>query len=97
MSTESHIRGHFAICYLALLAYRILEETLKRGGGQGFTPRQILTTLRNMRVSKACRGQAWATLYTGSPVLDALEKAFGLGLDRKHIKPKTLSKLTEKK
>lgn len=30
VSTEPHIRAHFAICFLALLVYRLLEERLDR-------------------------------------------------------------------
>lgn len=42
--TDKAIKAHFAICFIALFLYRVLEHRL---GGQ-FTTDQILSTLRNM-------------------------------------------------
>ncbi len=41
VSKEEHIRAHFAICYTALLVYRILEDKVN-AEGEHFTTGEIL-------------------------------------------------------
>ena len=93
--TESNLRGHFAICYIALLLYRIIEELFKKTG-KHFTTRQILTTLRNMKVLEAYEKKAFISAYTSSTVLDALEETFKCGFDKKKLKPSYLERLVKK-
>lgn len=91
VSTEEHIRAHFAICYRALLIYRILERRLEAEGR--FTAAQILNTLKNMQVIE--KDGYYESVYTGSKVLDALEASFRLGLDKKYYRKKKLDKIFE--
>lgn len=82
---QEHINGHLTICYEALLVFQILSAKLD-GLGRHFPPRAILETLRNMNVSKH-KDMYYESLYTNSKVLQALEEAFKLGLDRRNYKP----------
>lgn len=92
VSTEDHIKGHFALCYIALLVYRILEEKLKeKNQNETYTTSQILRTIKNMDVIEKADNGYFESIYTGSKTLDALEKTFGLGLNKKYYKSKTLN------
>lgn len=96
VSTPSHIKAHFAICYVALLLYRILERKLFLLDplNNSFTTNQILSTLRNMNVIEQLSDYC-QSIYTGSNVLAALEQLFNIGLDKKYYKTKNLLKLLE--
>lgn len=96
-STPENIRGHFAICYIALLIYRILERKLDllENGSRHFTTNQILSTLRNMKVYEEIDKKVYRSIYTGSSVLDALEKLFNNKLNRKYYSYSSLIKLFE--
>ena len=90
-STPKHIRAHLAICYAALLVYRIIESKLN-ALGKGFTSSEIISTLKNMGVVKISNGAVYQAAYTGSAVLDALEKCFPESLDKKYYSKKGLEK-----
>lgn len=89
--TDDHIIGHFAICYTALLIYRILERKLYllNPKSNTFSTSQILNTLRNMKVINQCDAY-FQSIYTGSTILGELEKLFNLSLNKKYYKPKKL-------
>lgn len=93
VSTEDHIKGHFTVCYIALLVYKILEEKLKeKNPDESFTITQILGTLKNMDVIERGNNGYYESVYTGSKTLEALEKTFELGLNKKYYKSKFLNK-----
>ena len=98
-STPENIRGHFAICYISLLIYRILERKLflLDTSNNHFTTNQIISTIRNMKVYEEEDKKVYRSIYTGSSVLDALEKLFNNKLNRKHYNYFTLNKLFNKK
>ena len=85
--TKEHIQAHFCICYTALLMYRILERKLYLLDKEtnNFSCRQILATLKAMNVKDGfnCYYEA---CYTGSKILESLEKVFNLKLNRKFYK-----------
>ena len=88
---RKRIIAHFMICYTALLIYRILEYKLNRyDKSVHFTTKNIIKTLRNMKVANI-EDRLYASQYTGSETLSALEYCFGLGLDRKNYLPKSLN------
>lgn len=91
-STEKHIRAHMAICYVALLVYRIIESKLNSPKGQGFTSAEILSTMRNMGVIELGNGSVYQAAYTGSETLEALERRFPESLNRKYYSKKSLAK-----
>lgn len=93
-STPENIRGHFAICYMALLIYRILErQLLLQDENNHFTTNQILSTLRNMNVYEEIDNKIYRSIYSGSSVLNALEKLFDNKLNKKYYNYSFLRKL----
>lgn len=91
--TDPSIRGHFAICYIALLIYRILENKLKETDEKfQFTSSNIIETLNNMNVIE--KGDSiYQSTYTGSEILEALCKTFNLNLNKKHYRKIKLEEL----
>ncbi len=91
--TDPSIRGHFAICYIALLIYRILERKLIETNSEyQFSSKNIITTLNNMNVIE--KGEKlYQSAYTGSEILDALNNSFNLSLNKKHYKKVKLEEL----
>lgn len=93
-STPENIRGHFTICYMALLIYRILErQLLLQDENNHFTTNQILSTLRNMKVYEEIDNKIYRSIYSGSSVLNALEKLFDNKLNKKYYNYSFLRKL----
>ena len=91
--TEDHIRGHFAICYIALLIYRLLERKLiLTDSNYSFSTRNIITTLNNLNVDEKSES-LYKSAYTGSIILNALNKSFNLNLNKKHFRKNTLCDL----
>lgn len=94
VSTEDHIKAHFAICYTALAMYRILESMLNGRTEEGtqLTAREIIGTMRNMKVTDLVPG-CCKSVYTGSKALTALENTFHLELDRKGYRVSKLNRI----
>ena len=88
------IRAHFLICFTALLVYRLLEHKLDEQGTH-ITPKNLITTLRNMNVTNI-HDYEYMALYDGSTALDALNVLTGLNLDFLHYKPKDLNRKIKK-
>ena len=94
--TRERIIAHFMICYTALLIYRLLEAKLNRFDKSiHLTVRNIIETLQNMRVANIS-DFCYASQYTGSKTLTALEGALALGLDKQYYLPKELNKRCRK-
>ncbi len=93
-STQEHIKAHFAICYMALLIYRIMESKLLSTckEGKSYSTKQILDTIKNMNVLELSNGYVYKSTYGGSDILDSLEKIFNVELNRKHFSKKNLMK-----
>jgi hypothetical protein len=94
--TRERIIAHFMICYTALLIYRLLEAKLNRFDKSiHLTVRNIIETLQNMQVANIS-DFCYASQYTGSKTLTALEGALALGLDKQYYLPKELNKRCRK-
>ena len=89
--TEEHIKGHLTICYQSLLVFQILSKKLDELGTH-YSARAILDTLKNMVISNHSN-RYYESNYTNSKVLQSLEKAFQLKLDKKQYK---MNKFTKK-
>lgn len=76
LSRADRIRGHFLTCFIALLAYRLMDERLNHA----FTCEQLLSTLRGMDMLEL-PGEGWVAAYTRDEVTDALHDAFGFRTD----------------
>ncbi len=84
------------ICYTALLIYRLLEVKLNRFDKSiHLTVRNIIETLQNMQVANIS-DICYASQYTGSKTLTALEGVLALGLDKQYYLPKELNKRCRK-
>lgn len=87
---RERIIAHFMICYTALLVYRILEKKLDENKTH-FTVCNVIDTLKNMNVVNI-EDMFYASEYSMSETLAALNSITGLGLDKKYYQPKELSK-----
>lgn len=91
--SDSSIKGHFAICYLALLIYRLLENKLiEKDKKFKFSSTNIIETLNNLNV--VAKGETiYQSTYTGSEILNALCNTFNLNLNKKHYRKNKLEDL----
>ena len=87
---RERIIAHFMICYTALLIYRILEKKLDENKTH-FTVCNVIDTLKNMNVVNI-EDMFYASEYSMSETLAALDNITGLGLDKKYYQPKELNK-----
>ena len=74
--TKDGIKGHFMICFIALLVYRILEKLLD----DKYTCKQIITTLRNMCLTKV-KDEYYVPAYKRTIITDDLHSLAGFRLD----------------
>lgn len=74
--TDGHIRGHFIICFMALLLLRILESELKHE----YTSSQIISTLRDMTMN-IIPGEGYRPNYTRTDLTDAMHELAGFRTD----------------
>jgi len=88
---DRRIIAHFAICFLALLVYRILEKKL----GDRYSVSEIITTLKNMNVHPSNEA-VYESLYTDSELLRDLVKTFGKSLDLESYYNTALNKAIKK-
>lgn len=86
--TNAHIHAHFLICFIALTIYRLLEKKL----GDRFTCDQILSTLRDMRMTEVL-GEGYMPSYTRDDITDALYEAFGFRTDEEFITKERMKKI----
>lgn len=85
----NRIKAHFMICFTALLVYRLLEAKLDERYTH-ITPKNLITTLKNMNVTNV-HDIEYMAIYYGSKALDTLMELTSLNLDRLHYKPKELN------
>ncbi|MBQ1844275.1 MAG: transposase, partial [Lachnospiraceae bacterium] len=83
--------AHFLICYTALLIYRLIEVKIEKAGGSHHTIDSIIETLRNLNVVKDSE-TIYKSVYTGSTVLDDLNKAFNSDLGKQYYRNTTLNR-----
>ena len=86
---RERIIAHFMICYTALLIYRLIEKKLDMKG-EHFTTENIIETLRNMDVVNI-GDMCYASTYTSSRLMTALNSIYDLGLDKNYYQPKDLN------
>lgn len=81
LQREDRIKAHFLICFIALLIYRLLEAKL----GYEYTAKQIIHTLREMKVCKIDE-HGYIPTYTRTELTDQLHKVFQYHTDTQIIK-----------
>ena len=87
---NERIVAHFMICYTALLLFRLLQKKLNDSGFH-FSIDELIKTMKNMDVINL-DDVCYASAYTDSKVLLALETLFDLNLNKKFYLPKELNK-----
>ena len=87
VSREDRIKAHFLTCFLALLAYRILEIKLENK----YTCNEILSNLKEIKFAKV-GGQGFIPLYMRTILTDKLHEFGGFRTDYEFI---TKSKMKE--
>ena len=88
LSRADRIRGHFLTCFVALLAYRLMDGRL----GHAFTCERLLSTLRGMDMLELA-GEGWVPAYTRDDVTDALHDAFGFRTDYEIVTNRQMGKV----
>lgn len=85
VSRSDRIKAHFMTCFIALLVYRVLEKKL----GGSFTCDEIISTLRNMRMTKA-QDIGYVPSYTRTDLTDMLHETAGFRTDYEIIREKAM-------
>lgn len=91
LSRADRIKAHFMTCFMSLLVYRILEKKL----GNRYTCDQIVTTLRDMRVTKA-KDIGYIPSYTSTDLTDKLHEYVGFLTDYEITRTKTMQGIIRK-
>lgn len=88
LSRADRIRAHFLTCFVALLAYRLMDARL----GHAFTCERLLSTLRGMDMLEV-PGEGWMPAYARDEVTDALHDAFGFHTDYEIVTNRQMGKV----
>lgn len=91
VSRNDRIKAHFMTCFIALLVYRILERKL----GNKFTCEEIISTLRDMRMTKA-QDVGYAPSYTRTDLTDILHETAGFRTDYEIVREKAMKGVIRK-
>lgn len=91
LSRNDRIKAHFMTCFIALLVYRVLE---KKTGDQ-FTCGEMVSTLRNMRVTRA-KEIGYLPSYTRTAITDVLHEAAGFRTDYEITREKAMKGIIRK-
>lgn len=83
--TDRAVKGHFAICFLALFIYRVLEHRL----GETFTTDQIIRALQDMNALKV-QSEGYIPTFKRTDLTDKLFEISGFRLDTEIIMLKKL-------
>lgn len=86
--TDKAIKAHFAICFIALLLYRVLEHRL----GESFTTDQIMDTLRNMNALHA-QSEGYIPTFKRTDLTDKMFEISKFRLDTEIIMLKKLKSI----
>lgn len=86
--TDRAIKGHFAVCFVALFLYRVLEHRL----GETFTTDNILSTLRGMNALHI-PSEGYIPTFKRTDLTDKLFEISGFYLDTEIIMLKRLKSI----
>lgn len=94
LRTDKAIKAHFAICFIALFLYRVLEHRL----GEQFTTDQILSTLKGMNALHI-QSEGYIPTFKRTDLTDKLFEISGFRLDTEIVtlkKLKSVNAMTKK-
>ena len=86
--TDKAVKAHFAICFIALFLYRVLEHRL----GEQFTTDRILSTLRDMN-ALYIQSEGFIPTFKRTDLTDKLFETSGFWLDTEIIMLKKLKSI----
>ena len=82
---DDRIKAHFMTCFISLLIFRILEKKM----GSSYTASDILSTLREMKVTRA-GDTGYLPSYTRTHLTDSLHETAGFRTDYEILKKRTM-------
>lgn len=85
LSRADRIKAHFMTCFMSLLVYRVLERKLDCQ----YTCDEIVSTLRNMRMTRA-KDLGYLPSYQRTDLTDALHEYAGFRTDYEIIREKAM-------
>lgn len=88
LSRDNRIKAHFAICFIALTIYRILEKQLHCK----YTTEKILSTLKSINFLYL-RGYGYVPTYERSDLTDALHEIYGFRTDNEIVPVDEMKKI----
>lgn len=91
LSRADRIKAHFMTCFMSLLVYRVLEKRL----GCQYTCDQIISTLREMRMTKV-NGIGYIPSYMRTDLTDALHEYAGFRTDYEITREKAMKGVIRK-
>ena len=91
LKRDERIKAHFMICFIALLIFRLLEKQLD----EEFTCREIIESLREMKVAKASDA-GYIPTYTRTALTDMLHEKAGFKTDYCLLTHNTMKKICKK-
>lgn len=91
VSRNDRIKAHFMTCFIALLVYRILERKI----GSNYTCEEIVSTLREMRLTRA-QDVGYTPSYTRTDLTDVLHETAGFRTDYEIIREKLMKGILRK-
>lgn len=89
--TDRAVKGHFAICFLALFLYRVLEHRL----GEAYTTDNILSTLRGMNALHI-QSEGFIPTFRRTDLTDKLFEISGFRLDTEIVTLKRVKSIIAK-
>lgn len=92
LQKQERIEAHFLTCYLALFLFRILEKKLE----EKYTCKEIITTLRNMTMTRPGEKLGYLPSYTRTDLTDSLHEVFGFRTDYEIISDLNMKKIFRK-
>lgn len=91
VSRNDRIKAHFMTCFIALLVYRILERKI----GSNYTCEEIVSTLREIRLTRA-QDAGYTPSYTRTDLTDVLHETAGFRTDYEIIREKLMKGILRK-
>lgn len=89
---DDRIKAHFMTCFISLLIYRLLEKKLKNR----YTTKEILTTLRNMRLTSLPENKGYIPSYKRTNLTDELHEIFQFRTDYELMTKATIKNIIKK-
>jgi len=88
---DERIKAHFLICFLSLLAYRLLEKSIDESA----TYPETIDILREMKRLESS-GEGYIPTYTRKDLTDKVHQVFDFGTDTEIVTYQKMKKILKK-